>query len=162
MSADLETGLFSYGFFGSRKCFFRYSSLVEINNVYTLSQILKNWPPMGGMTWSSNFILVRFHIFLMIPLSSSLACSKFPEHHRHKRRETQTTRTVKEAGEVGFNRRRTPRSGQRSEFSFWTESDRAVESFGPFSASVMWFCFSFGRILKLRRRRLEQHSSVSF
>lgn len=46
---------------------------------------------MGGMTWSSNFMLVRFHIFLMIPLSSSLACSKFPDHHRHKPRKTTMT-----------------------------------------------------------------------
>lgn len=35
-------------------------------------------PPIGGMTWSKSFILVRFQIFLIIALSSSLACSKLP------------------------------------------------------------------------------------
>lgn len=35
-------------------------------------------PPMGGMTWSSSFMLVLFQIFLMMALSSSLACSKLP------------------------------------------------------------------------------------
>lgn len=33
---------------------------------------------MGGMTWSSSFMLVLFQIFLMMALSSSLACSKLP------------------------------------------------------------------------------------
>lgn len=35
-------------------------------------------PPIGGMTWSKSFILVRFQIFLIMALSSSLACSKLP------------------------------------------------------------------------------------
>lgn len=35
-------------------------------------------PPAGGTTWSSSFILVRFQIFLIIALSSSLACSRLP------------------------------------------------------------------------------------
>jgi len=51
-------------------------------------QLRPNWPlwavppgdipPMGGMTWSKSFILVRFQIFLIMVLSSSLACSKLP------------------------------------------------------------------------------------
>lgn len=35
-------------------------------------------PPIGGITWSKSFILVLFQIFLIIALSSSLACSKLP------------------------------------------------------------------------------------
>lgn len=35
-------------------------------------------PPAGGTTWSSSFMLVRFQIFLIIALSSSLACSRLP------------------------------------------------------------------------------------
>lgn len=47
---------------------------------------LDDWPPMGGMTWSNSFMLVRFQIFLMIPLSSSLACSKLPKNNTQKKR----------------------------------------------------------------------------
>ena len=35
-------------------------------------------PPIGGMTWSNSFILVRFQIDFIMALSSSLACSKLP------------------------------------------------------------------------------------
>lgn len=40
--------------------------------------MLTDSPPIGGMTWSNSFILVRFQICFMMALSSSLACSKFP------------------------------------------------------------------------------------
>lgn len=39
-------------------------------------------PPIGGMTWSRSFMLVLFQIFLMMALSSSLACSKLPTSKR--------------------------------------------------------------------------------
>lgn len=35
-------------------------------------------PPIGGMTWSNSFILVRFQMDFIMALSSSLACSKLP------------------------------------------------------------------------------------
>jgi len=38
----------------------------------------KNLLPAGGTTWSSNFMLVRFHIFFMTVLSSSFAWSIIP------------------------------------------------------------------------------------
>lgn len=41
--------------------------------------MLTDSPPIGGMTWSNSFILVRFQICFMMALSSSLACSKFPK-----------------------------------------------------------------------------------
>lgn len=37
-----------------------------------------HWPPAGGTTWSSSFMLVLFQIFLITALSSSLACSRLP------------------------------------------------------------------------------------
>jgi len=40
--------------------------------------ILKDSPPIGGMTWSNSFMLVRFQMDLIMALSSSLACSKLP------------------------------------------------------------------------------------
>lgn len=36
------------------------------------------WPPAGGTTWSSSFMLVLFQIFLMTARNSSLACSRLP------------------------------------------------------------------------------------
>lgn len=35
-------------------------------------------PPIGGMTWSRSFMLVRFQICFMMARSSSLAFSKLP------------------------------------------------------------------------------------
>lgn len=54
--------------------------------IWRLKGMLQFWgwicypcsPPIGGMTWSSSFILVRFQIFLIIARNSSLACSKLP------------------------------------------------------------------------------------
>lgn len=40
-------------------------------------------PPIGGMTWSRSFMLVLFQIFLIMALSSSLACSKLPASKGH-------------------------------------------------------------------------------
>lgn len=37
-----------------------------------------HWPPAGGTTWSSSFMLVFFQIFLITARSSSLACSRLP------------------------------------------------------------------------------------
>lgn len=51
---------------------------------YLEKTALADSPPIGGMTWSSSFMLVRFQICLMMALSSSLAFSKLPVWRKEK------------------------------------------------------------------------------
>lgn len=51
--------------------------LCVCENETTLFMLI-NSPPIGGMTWSNSFMLVRFQICFIMALSSSLAFSKLP------------------------------------------------------------------------------------
>lgn len=69
----------------------------HMQNWRDMGVFLFYWPPIGGMTWSRSFILVRFQIFLIIPLSSSLACSKLPDQWKKHNDETKEIRKCKES-----------------------------------------------------------------
>lgn len=56
----------------------RNTGLFCIVKIELILFMLIDSPPIGGMTWSNSFILVRFQIDFIMALSSSLACSKLP------------------------------------------------------------------------------------